>query len=179
MPSCRSFQKLFRDQLGIAAAGPGTLVDELRALAEEWKGKSIPVTVSENVSALLFDVSKLISETEPYDPSPSWLSKLANEAIFPVATPSGELTLCTCEHFYVPDTNGRYASVFGCDIPLLSLTAPVVLHHIRPILNASFFEFRLNHLGRAVTRVPHPKGRRRLNASITDNIADKFLFVQR
>ncbi|KIM82107.1 hypothetical protein PILCRDRAFT_88871 [Piloderma croceum F 1598] len=106
MPSCYLFQKLFRDQLGIAAAGPGTLVDKLQALAEEWKGKSILVTVSENISALLFDISKLILEAEPYDPSSIWLFELANEAIFPVATPLGELTLCTCEHFYVPDSNG-------------------------------------------------------------------------
>jgi hypothetical protein len=180
MPSCSSFQKLFRDQLGIAAASPRTLVDELQALGKEWRGKNIPPTISDNVSALLADISKLMSETEPYDRSPSWLSNLTDEAIFPVATPSGELILCDCDdHFYVPDSNGRYASVFGCDIPLLSLAAPVVLHHIKPVLNSSFFESRLKHLGRAVNRIASPKGRRRRNAAVRDNIAGKFEFIQR
>jgi hypothetical protein len=116
------------------------LVDELKSLAKQWRRKPITLTVNEHVSALLVDIAKIMSKTEPYEPSPKWLRKLANAAIFPVETPSRGLILCASDdHFYIPDSSGRYQEVFGKDVPLPSLAAAPMLHHIKSVFNSPFF----------------------------------------
>jgi hypothetical protein len=149
-------------------------------LARHWRRRTITSTVHEHVSALLVDIAKVMSKTEPYDSSPKWLRKLSYEPIFPVeALPFG-LILCASDgYFYIPDSNGRYQEVFGKDVPLLSLAAPPMLHHIRPILSSPCFESRLKYLERSVTRVPRPSGPRLRDTYLIDKYASRSNFVKR
>jgi hypothetical protein len=134
------FRKLFQDQLGIAAAGPLTLVAELKGLGTKWREQAIPLAINDHVSRLLCDISDLIEESKPHEPSPEWLSSLGKDAIFPVEFPSRTIMLRACEdRFYIPDGRGRCSSVVSHDIPLLSLAAPVEIHQIKPILDSGFF----------------------------------------
>jgi hypothetical protein len=175
-----SFQTLFHDHIGIDVAGPGILVDELKALAEKWRGKTVPSVVGDQASALLDDISKLMSKTEPYDSSPTWLSKLAGNGIFPVDSPTQGLILCSADdHFYVPDSSGRYKAVFCQDVPILALTAPITLDHIKPLLTSPVFKPRLKHLGLTVKRVASPKGPRLRKADIRDKYSSKSKFIKR
>jgi hypothetical protein len=178
--SYSSLQKLFQDRIGITAAGPEVLVDELIALENRWRWEAITPTVNEHVSALLVDIAKVMSKTEPYESSPKWLRKLTDAAIFPVKSPC--LGLITCrsnEDFYIPDSSGRYQEVFCNDVPLLSLAAPPMIHYIKPVLNSPFFEPRLKYLTHAVTRVARPNGPRLRNDHIKDKYVSKLNFIKR
>jgi hypothetical protein len=154
-------------------------VAELKALSTKWKGLVISPAVNEHVSALLRDISDLIAESKPYEPSPEWLRPLARDAIFPVEVPKKGLILRACnDHFYVPDRSGRYRAVFGRDIPLLSLGAPVTLHEIKPILDSSYFGSCIR-LEQAVKRVALPNGPRDEDVSIRDKYASRYEFLER
>lgn len=173
-----SLQSFFQGVLGIPAAGPEILVNELRAISKEWKGKTIPSTIKSSVWDILLDISDLVAE-QPVS-SNQLLRNLAEDSIFPVESPSQGTILCArSDRFYVPDVSGRYKTVFCRDVPLLSLSDAITLYAIKPVLDNQCFMSHLKYLEREVKYVSHPQGPPLLDIDIRDRYTSKAEFVQR
>ncbi|KAH8077483.1 hypothetical protein BXZ70DRAFT_696693, partial [Cristinia sonorae] len=89
---------------------PSVLLDEVKPISAEWRGKTIPEHVYKRVSSILIDINRVVSlaSQQSSSVSMSWLRDLRDQAIFPVKSPSLGLTLLSArDTFYIPDQSGN------------------------------------------------------------------------
>ncbi|KAI0316837.1 hypothetical protein OF83DRAFT_1124692 [Amylostereum chailletii] len=179
-PSLREF---FSVKLFIVDSPSFALVDEALALEKRYGGKAISVAVQEQAAMILADLSEVISLNKE---TPASFRALSGRAIFPVSSPGGGLMLRKPNKFYVPDTSGRYAKMFGSQISMLALPSSVSLSLLRPLFSMVGFSGEMRHLQTEVTCQVISRGARRPNlagakryASRVESIARSICHEQR
>ncbi|KAI9435206.1 hypothetical protein F5148DRAFT_989928 [Russula earlei] len=174
---CRSYPYLvnfFFHKLGIAQAPPYALVDELRMIADRYRGRPIPPEVQEHVAEILADISEAIK----INVSPSF-STLPHVAVFPVNVPEGGIALRPADGFYIPDISSKYAGVFRGRVPLLDLPDSVPMARIRPLLESDIFQGKVRYVDEQVTKRSSPQGRRVLNSDLTELYSSRVEYFAR
>jgi hypothetical protein len=171
--------KLFHVHLDIPIAGPEILAKELQSVAEKWKGKVLPKTIRDQISARLGDIADVIASKSPKF-SPRWLHPLSSRAIFPVESPSLGFTLCASgDHFYIPDKNGTLRTIFSRDVPFLSLSESIPIHRVQPLLESDNFRSRVKFLEESVRHTALIHEPRLLNTMASENYTTRSQYIER
>jgi hypothetical protein len=171
--------KLFRDYLEIPIAGPEILAKELQSVSEEWKGKVLPKTIRDQISARLGDIADVLASKSP-SYSPKWLRPLSSRAIFPVESLSQGSTLCALgDHFYIPDKNGALRTIFSRDVPLLSLSESIPIHRVQPLLESDIFRSRVKFLEESVRHTSLVHEPRLKNTVASEHYATRSQYIER
>jgi hypothetical protein len=171
--------KLFRVYLDIPIAGPEILAKELQSVSEKWKGKVLPKTISNQISARLGDIADVIASKSPSF-SPNWLRSLSSRAIFPVESPSLGSTLCASgDHFYIPDKNGELRAIFSRDVPFLSLSESISIHRVQPLLESDTFRPRVKFLEESVRHISIVREPLLLNTVASEHYACRSQYIER
>jgi hypothetical protein len=171
--------KLFRVYLDIPIAGPEILAKELQSVSEKWKGKVLPKTIRDQISARLVDIADVLASKSPSF-SPHWLPPLSSRAIFPVESPSLGSTLCASgDHFYIPDKNGALQAIFSREVPLLSLSESIPIHRVQPLLESDTFRSRVKFLEESVRHTSLVHEPRLLNTMASEHYATRSQYIER
>jgi hypothetical protein len=171
--------KLFRDYLDIPIAGSEILAKELQSVSEKWKGKILPKTIRDQISACLGDIADAIVSKSPSF-SPNWLHSLSSRAIFPVESPSlGSTLFASGDHFYIPDKNGALRAIFSRDVPFLSLSESIPIHRVQPLLELDIFRSRVKFLEESVRHTSLVHEPRLLNTMASEHYATRSQYIER
>jgi hypothetical protein len=171
--------KLFRDYLDIPIAGPEILAKELQSVSEKWKGKLLPQTIRDQISARLGDVADVIA-SQSLNYSPNWLRPLSSRAIFPVESPFHGSILCASgDHFYIPDKNGALRAIFSQDVPFLSLSESIPIHRVQPLLESDTFRSRVKFLEESIRHTSFVHEPRLLNTTASEHFATRSQYIER
>ncbi|KAI0316836.1 hypothetical protein OF83DRAFT_1172519 [Amylostereum chailletii] len=172
-PSLRDF---FSVKLGVVDAPPFAIVDEAVTLASSYGGKIISTVVQERAAGILVDLSEVLTlSKEP----PASFRMLSDHAIFPVRFPDSGLKLCTAEEFYVPDTSGKYAEMFGSKVPMLAMPSSLSISLLQHLFDLDVFDRKMRHLQTLVLRRSITRGIRRPDTDTTRRYASRIGYIAR
>ncbi|KAJ7725654.1 hypothetical protein DFH07DRAFT_931477 [Mycena maculata] len=140
----------FRHQLRIPPCPKDILFQELIALISscDSTGYVISNEVHRRVSHILEDISMIISQNALAKIlNPPWISDLALHRIFPVRLAgTKQLKLRSLdEEFYLPDTSGKFFSMFGTRVDMVELEEKFSLRRIRSLLETDHFRRVQSH----------------------------------
>jgi len=166
----------FFNKLGIAQAPPFALIDELRMVAEQYRGDHVPLEGWEHVAEILADISEAIQKMSSI---PGSFKALAEMAAFPVRVPAEGIALRHIDGFYVPDRTSKYAKVFRERVPLLDLPDSVPMTRIRPLLESDILKDRIRYLDPHVTKRSLPQGKQVLDPDATELYSSRVEYIAR
>lgn len=166
----------FFTKLGIAQAPPFALIDELRVIAERYRGGPLPPEGWEHVAEILADISRVIQEMQNI---PVSFKALAEIAVFPVRVPAEGIVLRPIDGFYVPDRASKYVSVFRERVALLELPDSVPMTRIRPLLESDILKDEIRYLDAHVTKRSLPQGKQVLDSDTTDLFTSRVEYIAR
>lgn len=171
-----SFREFFYNKLGVRNAPYTTLLDELKQLVKQWRGRALSSEAHERISDMLVDLWDLVFE-ERIDLDD--LRRLAGDTIFPVRSPQGEVYLKSLKEFYLPDRDERIAKLFAGRIPLLAIGTSHRPSAIYKLLTSPALKPHVKHLASSVNRQHEHHGVRRFDTLFTSTYARKFEFIER
>jgi hypothetical protein len=167
----------FFNKLGIAQASPFALVDELRMIAEQYRGRLVPPEGWDHVAEILADISDVIQPK--MRSTPGSFKVLLEIAAFPVRVPGEGIALRPIDGFYVPDRESKYANVFRERVALLELPDSVSMTRIRPLLESDILKDRIRYLDPHVTKRSLPQGKQVLDSDATELYSSRVEYIAR
>lgn len=172
-----SSEKFFRVQLGLQVAEVDLLAVELKSFARIWKDQVIPTHVLEQILAILQNISQILNDSRH---EPSWLSDLADEAIFPAFIPVVGLKLCSSlDPFYIPDRSGKLLAFFGTRTAVLVTSEQVPLYRLQPLFSSSVFCKNLKYLEEVVLEDHAFAGSRAPDWQLSRKYSSRAVYVER
>ncbi|TCD66329.1 hypothetical protein EIP91_001478 [Steccherinum ochraceum] len=180
--------KKFFISLGVPAdCPPDILLDEIKPIAAEWKGKLITDEVFQRVSDILIDIDRVLfhasRRSKPVDLG--WLYALRSEAIFPVRSPSVGLTLLSInDTFYLPDRSGSLAQLFTDTVPIIAnpqwMGKPgKSLLSISYLLNHEEFKPKLRSLDQVVKSKTTTQGQRVRDKLLSEQYTKRVQLIRK
>ena len=166
----------FFNKLGIAQAPPFALVDELRMIVEQYRGRLVPPEGWDHAAEILADISDVIQKIPSI---PGSFKVLAEIAAFPVRVPGEGIALRPIDGFYVPDRESKYANVFRERVALLELPDSVPMTRIRPLLESDILKDRVRYLDPHVTKRSLPQGKQVLDSDATELYSSRVEYIAR
>lgn len=153
------------------------LVEEIKKLAKEWKGKPISDKIQEHIVQLLCDVSDLLLQDNSVPAT--WLEQLRAEAIFPIhsSNPKGVWLRTADERFYVAD-KAQYKDMCEGHLPLLSL-GRALLGCVQSLLDSNVFKSRIKYLGAEISSVSICNGPRVSEDGFTEKYIGRLEYIKR
>lgn len=171
-----SFREFFFSKLEVRNAPYTTLLDELKELVQQWRGRVLTSEVHERVSDMLADLWDLIYD-ERVDVDD--IRRLTGDTIFPVKSTRTDVLLKSLKEFYVPDRDERLAKLFAGRIPLLCVGTSRRATVIPKLFNSPALKPHVQYLESSVLRQHEHHGTRRYDPVLTARYVRRLEFIER